>query len=390
MNSIRRDPSFDTSATALAEKAGPLKLAAPAPPLRIRDLEFSPPVLPAPMCGISDRPWRTLTREHGCPMVTTQMVSSEAMIRGRDKCWDLLDMDATETPVQAQLFGADPEALATSARQLQDAGATIVDLNMGCPVNKVVASKGGSALMREPDLVREIFKAMRAALTVPFTVKFRAGWDKYGDEAITIAKLAEEEGLDAICIHGRTREQGFDGRADWTILKIVKQMVRIPVIGNGDVRSADDAVRMILETGVDGVMIGRAGMGNPWLFGQVAARLACLPEPPPPAIADRLEVVARHATLMVERKGAHGLVEFRKHAVQYLRGFKDAKALKARLLNVTDIDEYRRQLKQAAEELMAQEGERDSAMIEAHDNHDVPVPMVITSNPGSKFDGCCA
>lgn len=370
MNSIRRDPTFEAPAAEAETSPGPLYLNAPAPPLRIRDLTFSPPVLPAPMCGISDRPWRTLTREHGCPMVTTQMVSAEAMIRGRDKCWDLLDMDTTETPVQAQLFGADPAALATSARQLQDAGATIVDLNMGCPVNKVVASKGGSALMREPDLVRDIFKAMRAALTVPFTVKFRAGWDKYGDEAITIARIAEDEGLDAICIHGRTREQGFDGHADWSILKTVKQMVRIPVIGNGDVRSGDDAVRMIVETGVDGVMIGRAGMGNPWLFGQVAARLACQPEPPAPTIQQRLAVVARHATLMVERKGPRGLVEFRKHAVQYLRGFPAAKALKSRLLNVTDLDEYCRQLKDAADELMAMEADRAGDDL----GHDVPAP----------------
>ena len=167
------------------------------PPLRIRDLEFSPPVLPAPMCGISDHAWRALSREQGCPLVFTQMVSSEAMIRGRDKCWDLLDMDVAEAPICAQLFGADPETLAQCAARLQEAGATIVDLNMGCPVNKVVKSKGGSALMKEPDLVREILRAMRAALEVPFTVKFRAGWEKYGEEAMTIAHICEEEGVDA-------------------------------------------------------------------------------------------------------------------------------------------------------------------------------------------------
>ncbi len=314
------------------------------PPLRIRDLEFSPPVLPAPMCGISDRAWRTLSREQGCPLVFTQMVSSEAMVRGRDRCWDLLDMDTSEQPICAQLFGSDPETLAACAKRIQDAGATIVDLNMGCPVNKVVKSMGGSALMKEPELVRRILRAMRAALDVPFTVKFRAGFEKYGEEAIAISRIAEEEGLDAICIHGRTREQKFKGNADWSVLRVVKDIVSIPVIGNGDVKSADDAMRMIRETGVDGVMIGRAGMGNPWLFGQVCARLSGLPDPEPPTVEERLDTMARHARIMVDRKGDRGLVEFRKHLVQYLRGFRCAKVLKTKLMGVTDAEVYFREI----------------------------------------------
>ncbi|MGF1574304.1 MAG: tRNA dihydrouridine synthase DusB [Sumerlaeia bacterium] len=309
-------------------------------PLKIRDLEVFPPVLPAPMCGISDYAWRTLSREQGCPLVYTQMVSSEAMIRGRDKCWSLLDMDRDEEPICAQLFGAEPEALAYSAKCLQDAGATIVDLNMGCPVNKIVNSKGGSALMTEPDLVRQIFIAMRKALTVPFTVKFRAGFDKYGEEAITIARIAEEEGLDAICIHGRTRKQQFKGAANWEILKVIKEIVSIPVIGNGDVKSADDAERMIRETGVDGVMVGRAGMGNPWVFGEICSRLNGQQDPQSPTLAELIETVERHARIMVERKGDHGLIQFRKHAVQYLRGFPAAKVLKKELLNIREPEPY--------------------------------------------------
>lgn len=320
------------------------------PPLRIRGLEFSPPVLPAPMCGISDRAWRMLSREHGCPLVFTQMVSSEAMIRGAQKCWRLLDIDSSEDPLCAQVFGSDPEALAESARMIQDAGAAIVDLNMGCPVNKIVKSKGGSALMREPDLVRRIFAAMRKALTVPFTVKFRAGWEKYGEEAFAIARIAEEEGLDAICIHARTREQKFKGRADWSILKEVKARCSLPLIGNGDVDSADAAERMIRETGVDAVMVGRAAMGNPWVFAEIAARLSGQPAPPPPTVEERLDTVARHARIMVERRGEYGLVEFRKHAVCYLRGFHAAKPLKKRLLDVKDLDEYLRELENAKEQ----------------------------------------
>lgn len=321
-------------------------------PLKIKDLEFFPPVLPAPMCGISDYAWRRLSREQGCPLVFTQMVSSEAMIRGVDKCWRLLDMERDEDPICAQLFGADPESLADSARMLQDAGATIVDLNMGCPVNKVVNSKGGSALMKEPDLVREIFKAMRAALDVPFTVKFRAGFEKYGEEALRISRIAEEEGLDAICIHGRTRKQQFKGKADWTILKIIKDEMSIPVIGNGDVKSADDAERMIRETGVDGVMIGRGGMGNPWLFGEVCSRLSGKDQPNGLTLEERLDTVARHAAIMVERKGDHGLIEFRKHAVQYLRGFHAAKVLKSKLLQITDVKDYLKEIEDAKNALI--------------------------------------
>ncbi len=344
-----------TSITSISVNQTPAEPALSVKPLRIGQHEFWPPVLPAPMCGISDRAWRAMSREQGCPLVFTQMVSSEAMIRGKDRCWNLLDMDDSEKPICAQVFGSDPDALAQSARMIQDAGASIVDLNMGCPVNKVVNQKGGSALMREPDLVREIFRKMRAALTVPFTVKFRAGWDKYGDEAFVIAHLAEEEGLDAIAIHGRTREQKFDGKADWSILGEMKKVVKIPVIGNGDVKSADDAVRMFRETGVDGVMIGRGAMGNPWLFGKICARLAGQPEPPDPTPEERLDTVARHVQIMFERKGPRGVIEFRKHAVQYLRGFHAAKLLKTHLLNVTDIDDYLKAIEQAKLDLAAWE-----------------------------------
>lgn len=341
-----------TKTTEALRDEQPLALA----PLRIRQHTFWPPVLPAPMCGISDHAWRLLSREQGCPLVFTQMVSSEAMSRGRDKCWSLLDMERAEAPICTQLFGSDPEQLAACARTLADAGATIVDLNMGCPVNKVVNSMGGSALMREPDLVRRIFRAMRAALgDTPFTVKFRAGWEKYGEEGIRIAHLAEEEGLDAICIHGRTRQQQFKGSADWSILAEVKKHVTIPVIGNGDVKSADDAERMLRETGVDAIMIGRGAMGNPWLFGEVIARLAGRPAPAPPTIEERLDTVARHASIMVARKGPHGLIEFRKHAVQYLRAFPSARQLKTRLLSITELDDYLREIQAAKAEIAAME-----------------------------------
>lgn len=318
-------------------------LTAPLPPLTIGPYKFWPPVLPAPMCGISDRPWRVFAREQGCPLVYTQMVSCEAMTRaGQDKSWALLDMYLERGPVCAQVFGGDPDHLADTARMLQDGGATIVDLNMGCPVNKVVKANGGSALMTQPALVREIFKKMRAALTIPFTVKFRAGWEKYGEEAFAIAQIAADEGLDALCIHARTRQQGFKGVADWTIIGELKKRVPLPVIGNGDVKSANDAVRMVRDFGADAVMVGRAGMGNPWLFGQIVARFKGEPDPPEPTVDDRLDMVLRHAEMMAMRKGENiGLREFRKHVVSYMKTFPYAREMKQQLMGALTMQEYR-------------------------------------------------
>ena len=185
----------------------------------------------------------------------------------------------------------------------------------------------------------------------------RTGWCAEVRNAPALALAAESAGIRMLTVHGRTREQKFSGRADWSILKAVKERISIPVIGNGDIKCADDAERMIRETGVDGVMIGRAGMGNPWLFGQVCARLAGRPAPPEPTVEERLDTVARHATIMVQRKGPFGLVEFRKHAVQYLRGFHSAKQLKGRLLNLRDLDEYLREIDAAKAEIHAMEAE---------------------------------
>lgn len=315
-----------------------------------RSLLADAPVLPAPMCGISDRAWRILAREQGCQLVYTQMVSSEALLHDHRKTWDLLNLKDEEGPVAVQLFGCKPDDLADTARMLEEAGADVVDFNMGCPARKIVKTQGGSSLLREPVRVREILRAMRRALQGPFTVKIRAGWNRLGDEAFTIARIAEEEGVDAITLHARTREQGFKGQADWSIIAALKQRSRIPVIGNGDVRTADDARRMIRETGCDAVMIGRGIIGNFWLLGQALARLRGKPEPPAPSLSERLAMMRRHAGLMAERRGIpRGLIEFRKHAVQYLRGIRGSHAVKLSLMQVRTLDELDQALATALE-----------------------------------------
>lgn len=333
----------------------------PVPPLAIGSMRLWPPVLPAPMCGISDRAWRQFAREQGCPLVYTQMVSCEAMTRsGREKSWAILDMFVEEGPVCAQVFGGDPANLAQTARALQEAGAAVVDLNMGCPVNKVVKANGGSVLMTQPALVREIFRAMRAALTVPFTVKFRAGWEKFGEEAFVVARIAEEEGLDAVAVHARTRQQGYKGEADWSIIRALKERIKLPVIGNGDVRSADDAVRMVRDYGADAVMIGRGCMGNPWIFREIAARFRGEPDPPPPTVDERLDTVLRHAEMIALRRGESiGLREFRKHVVAYFRAFPFAKEMKRQLMDATTLAEYQAIIE--AGRAMIREREADGA-----------------------------
>ncbi len=323
------------------------------PPLRLRGLLVDPPVVPAPMCGISDRAWRRLAREEGASFAFTQMASCEAVVHNDRKTWDLLDIEGEpggEGPVGIQLFGCRPEALAEAAARLEAAGAALVDLNMGCPARKVVNSLGGSALLRHPELTREIFRAMRRAVKGPLTVKLRAGWDKYGEDAFAAARLAEEEGLDAITLHARTREQGFKGRADWSVIAALRERARLPVIGNGDIATADDAERMFRETGCDAVMIGRGLMGNPWLLGRIAARIRGAPEPPPPTLAGRIDRMIHHARLMAERRGeARGVTEFRKHAVAYLRGIPGSREVKTALMQTRSLAELEARLRQALE-----------------------------------------
>lgn len=311
------------------------------------------PVQPAPMCGISDFPFRDVCRQMGAEFTWTQMVSSEALVRGDQKTLEILDIDAAtpEPALGMQLFGAEPARLAESCRILEERGAAVIDLNMGCPAKKITCSRSGSALLKDLPLVREIFRAMRAATRVPLTVKMRWDWDDDEGEsgsALEAARIAEGEGLEAVCLHARTREQGYSGEANWDLIGKLKAAVKIPVIGNGDVRSGADALEMLRQSGCDAVMIGRGAIGDPWVIGEALEAVrtgTARSERRIPGWDERRGMMLHHARKMAERKGEErGVVQFRKHAAQYLRGVQGGKKLRERLMHVRTLAELEHEL----------------------------------------------
>lgn len=225
----------------------------------------------APLAGITNLPLRLLAKRAGCGLVCSEMISSNGLVYGSGKTVQLLDSTPEEKPLSVQLFGSNPAIMADAARIAQEAGADIVDINFGCSVKKILKSNSGSALMKDPPLAGRILDSVRKAVTIPLTIKIRSGWEPSGRQALEIARLAEDCGVDAIAVHPRTATQGFRGAADWSIIAAVKKVLAIPVIGNGDVTTPEDALRMLKETGCDGVMVGRAAIGNPMIFGQVLA-----------------------------------------------------------------------------------------------------------------------
>ena len=236
---------------------------------KIRDVIIDPPLVLAPMAGHTDSIFRTVVKRlGGCGLVFTELVSTEGMTRCRDRSEHLIRFLEEERPVAVQIFGASPARMAESAAMVEAMGADIIDINMGCPVKKVVRQGGGSNLLRDMPMMGKIFRAVRGAVRSPLTVKIRAGWDRDSINAVEVLRLAEDCGIEALTIHGRTREDMFSGRADWRIIAEVKACARIPIIGNGDVFMPEDATRMFKETGVDGVMIGRGALSNPWLISQ--------------------------------------------------------------------------------------------------------------------------
>ncbi len=299
--------------------------------MQIGTVKLANPVILAPMAGVTDLPFRLLVKEMGCGLVYTEMVSDKGLIYQNEHTLEMLKIDERERPVALQIFGSEPEPMAKAAKIVEKAGADIIDINMGCPTLKIVKNGEGSALMRTPELAYSIIASVVEAVNIPVTVKIRKGWDDSSVNAVEMAMLAEKAGAAAISVHGRTREQFYSGEADWSIIKAVKENVAIPVNGNGDVRTPEDAVRLRSETGCDGIMIGRAAQGNPWLFRQVTHYLSTGKLLPGPTMAERFEMTLRHLEMLVAYKGEHiGIREMRRHAAWYTKGLPHSAELRLR------------------------------------------------------------
>ena len=299
--------------------------------MKIGSVLIDPPVVLAPMAGVTDQPFRLLVKEMGCGLVYSEMISSKGLLFHNCHTLDMLRIADAERPVAVQLFGSEPETLAAAAKLTAAAGVDSIDVNMGCPAPKITKNGEGAALLRQPGLVYAILASVVAAVDIPVTVKIRSGWDAASINAPEIAVLAEKAGVAAIAVHGRTREQFYAGTADWSLIRAVKERVTIPVIGNGDIRSAADAVRMLDETGCDAVMVGRGAQGNPWLFRQIAAYLKTGVVPPPPSLDERIQILGRHLDMAIAYSGEYTAIrEMRRHAAWYTKGLKHAAELRLR------------------------------------------------------------
>lgn len=289
--------------------------------LQIGNVTLDNNVILAPMAGVSDLPFRLLCRELGAGLVCMEMVSAKAIFYNNKNTDSLMEIHPQEMPASLQLFGSDPKIISEMAKRIEERPFSILDINMGCPVPKVVNNGEGSALMKNPKLVEEILTALVKAVQKPVTVKIRKGFDENHVNAVEIAKIAESCGVAAVAVHGRTREQYYSGKADWEIIAKVKEAVRIPVIGNGDVDSPGAAEALLKQTGCDGVMIGRAARGNPWIFRDVVSYLENGTIPEAPTNAEKKELILRHAALQLEYKGEYtGVREMRKHLSWYTFG----------------------------------------------------------------------
>lgn len=309
--------------------------------MQIGNIKLEAPLVLAPMAGITDLPFRLICRRLGCAMTVSEMVSAKGLLYKNVKTTEMLRIDNGERPTAIQLFGSVPQELSQAAKMVEASGADMIDLNMGCPVAKIVNNGEGSALMKTPQLAYEILAAMVDAVQIPVTVKFRAGWDDEHRNAVEIALAAEKAGVSSIAVHGRTRQQFYEGKADWNIIRQVKDAVNIPVFGNGDIFTVEDGLRMLKETGCDGLMIGRGADGNPWLFNRLKAVMSGQEDPGAPELDVRLAQAAEHLQMLIDYKGEYVSVkEMRRHISAYLKGLPHAAEFRGRFHKVDTQEQF--------------------------------------------------
>ncbi len=308
--------------------------------LAIGNVTLENNVILAPMAGVTDLPFRLLCKEQGAGLICMEMVSAKAIYYHNKNTEELMEIHPGETPVSLQLFGSDADIMAQMAKRIEERPFAILDVNMGCPVPKVVNNGEGSALMKNPKLVEEILTKLVKAIDKPVTVKIRKGFNDQLVNAVEIARIAESCGVAAVAVHGRTREQYYSGKADWDIIAAVKDAVKIPVIGNGDVVDAYSAEALLKHTGCDGVMIGRAAEGNPWIFREVTSYLETGVVPPRPGKEEIKETILRHAGLQLEYKGEYtGVREMRKHLSWYTTGYPNSAKFRQMINTMESMDE---------------------------------------------------
>lgn len=308
--------------------------------LTIGNVELKNNVILAPMAGVTDLPFRVLCKEQGAGLLCMEMVSAKAIYYGSKNTEELMKISPAEMPVSLQLFGSDADIMADMAKKIEEKPFAVLDINMGCPVPKVVNNGEGSALMKNPKLAEEIIAKMVKAVKKPVTVKIRKGFDEAHLNAVEMAKIAEASGAAAVAVHGRTREQYYAGKADWDCIRAVKEAVKIPVIGNGDVTDALSAERLLKETGCDGVMVGRAAQGNPFIFREITEYLETGVIPPKPTPAEVRATIERHARMQMEEKGEYtGVREMRKHLSWYTVGYPNSAKYRQMINSMETMEE---------------------------------------------------
>ncbi len=312
-------------------------------PIQVGNVSLEHPVLLAPMSGVTDLPYRRLVKEWGAGLVISEMIASQAMIHANRKTMKMATNCAEEYPMSVQLAGCDPDVVAEAARMNEDRGAAIIDINMGCPVKKVTNGQhAGSALMRDEQHAARILEATVKAVKLPVTLKMRTGWDDGSRNAPELARIAEECGIKMITVHGRTRCQFYNGRADWSFIRTVKEAVTIPVIGNGDVLTLDDAATLLAESGADGVMIGRGTYGRPWFLNQVIHFLATGERLPDPPLSSQRDTLLRHYDALLSHYGiGPGIRIARKHIAWYSKGLEGSAEFRSTVMRLDDADKVR-------------------------------------------------